>query len=376
MKIIKVFSLSLGIIFFSNTEILSDDLEFRLIEIRNDRKIHGEFHIGLQIKVLTGSYPRTLNSITADINYGSRLSSYSARPDINWVLGTEYASYVQKLPGFYRVLVINTNVNSEGNSTPTGNPPGWDVTNNWQTIVTLRLIIESLGEEKIIINDYSDAAAYFKNYTNAPQGEVTDWIVFNQDLEISIPVELSIFQVQHKENQIELTWQTATEINNYGFEVERRVGIGELDMGGWEKIGFVPGNGSSSTPYDYFFEDKNPSGGSKFIYRLKQIDYDGKFEYSKEVEVDVLPKNFNLFQNYPNPFNPVTIIKFALPMTAKVRIIVYNLVGEKVATLLDENKDAGYYDIQFNSDNLSSGVYIYRLTAENFVQTKKMMLIR
>ena len=201
-----------------------------------------------------------------------------------------------------------------------------------------------------------------------------------------LPVELSSFTASTNQSEVNLKWQTKTEVNNYGFEVERKVGGRESGVGNWEKIGFVQGHGNSNSPKDYSLTDKNPSGGSKFRYRLKQIDNGGKFEYSNEVEAEIVPNEFKLFQNYPNPFNPVTNIKFALPKAAKVTLVVYNLVGEKVATILNEDKEAGFYEVKFSArggsasggeaSNLSSGVYIFRLTANDFVQTKKMTLIK
>ena len=194
--------------------------------------------------------------------------------------------------------------------------------------------------------------------------------------DILLPVELSLFTATLNQNVINLKWQTKTEVDNYGFEVERKVGGKDQKSGRWSKIGFVPGHGNSNSPKNYTFTDKNPVGGSKFVYRLKQIDSDGKFEYSDEVEIEMVPDKFELFQNYPNPFNPVTNIKFALPKTTKVAINVYNLLGEKVATLLNEDKEAGFYNIQFDASNFSSGVYIFRLATEDFIQTKKMTLIK
>jgi hypothetical protein len=105
---------------------------------------------------------------------------------------------------------------------------------------------------------------------------------------------------------------------------------------GWEKIGFVQGNGNSNSPKNYAFTDKNPAGGSKFIYRLKQIDNDGKFEYSDQVEVELLPDKFELYQNYPNPFNPVTNIKFSLPADSKLELDIYNIIGEHLVTLVNK----------------------------------------
>ena len=195
-------------------------------------------------------------------------------------------------------------------------------------------------------------------------------------LDGALPVELSSFTASIIKSNINLKWQTKTEVDNYGFEVERKVSKKDLESGSWVKMGFVPGHGNSNSPKNYTFTDKNPVGGSKFVYRLKQIDSDGKFEYSDEVEIEMVPDKFELFQNYPNPFNPVTNIKFALPKTTKVAINVYNLLGEKVATLLNEDKEAGFYNIQFDASNFSSGVYIFRLATEDFIQTKKMTLIK
>ena len=127
---------------------------------------------------------------------------------------------------------------------------------------------------------------------------------------------------------------------------------------------------------DNSFTDKNLSGGSKFIYRLKQIDNDGAFAYSDEVNVEILPKKFELYQNYPNPFNPVTNIKFNLSHNSKIRIDVYNIIGQHVATIIDKEIEAGFYNIPFDGSSLSSGVYIYRIQAQEFSQAKKMLLVK
>ena len=217
----------------------------------------------------------------------------------------------------------------------------------------------------------------------------SNWKIFDGDNAISwttgsftnenttpLPVELSSFTASTNQNAINLKWQTKTEVNNYGFDVERKLGNGKLDVGSWDKIGFVSGHGNSNSPKDYSLTDKNPSGGSKFVYRLKQIDNDGKFEYSKEVEIELVPNEFALYQNYPNPFNPVTNIKFALQKSGIVNLTVYNMLGEQVAALINEVKEAGFYDVQFDASNFSTGVYIFRLTAGDFVQTKKMTLMK
>jgi len=232
----------------------------------------------------------------------------------------------------------------------------------------LRILRFSPANDKIYATTYSP---YIDKYiTSYP-----DHMEMTYDMTFPFPVELTSFNAKAEGQNVILIWQTVTEVKNYGFEVERASSMTSPSQV-WEKIGFVSGNGNSNSPKDYSFTDKNPSGGSKFIYRLKQIDNNGKFEYSNEVEIELVPNEFNLFQNYPNPFNPATNIKFALPKAAKVTLLVYNLLGEKVAALLNEDKEAGFYDVQFNASNFSTGVYIFRLTAGDFVQTKKMTLMK
>ncbi len=198
-----------------------------------------------------------------------------------------------------------------------------------------------------------------------------------------LPVELTSFTANINANKVELNWQTATEVNNYGFEIERSVISGQLSD--WESVGFVNGHGNSNSVKEYYFTDK-PNGGTKFKYRLKQIDNDGKYEYSKEIEVDLgIPQEFLLAQNYPNPFNPTTTIKYSVPAVETghaqslhlITLKVYDILGNEVATLVNENKSAGNYEVKFNARNLSSGVYIYRIqTSSGFVSTKKLVLLK
>jgi len=185
-----------------------------------------------------------------------------------------------------------------------------------------------------------------------------------------LPVELTSFTADVTNNQVNLKWQTATEVNNYGFDIERKT------SDTWQKLGFVEGNGNSNSPKEYSYTDKSPIGGSKFQYRLKQIDNDGQFEYSEVVEVELVPTEFALYQNYPNPFNPVTTIRYQLPKESKVVIKIYNILGAEVMELLNEKKEAGVYEAEFNADNLSSGAYIYRIIVESFMDTKKMILLK
>ena len=187
-----------------------------------------------------------------------------------------------------------------------------------------------------------------------------------------IPVELTSFTAVGNNNVVELNWETATEINNLMFEIERRTEASEFTT-----IGYVDGAGTTTEPQSYSYIDRNVENGSYF-YRLKQIDYDGTYEYSStvEVEVTVMPASFNLEQNYPNPFNPSTSIKYSIPVSGNVRLSVYNLVGEEVAVLVNGNIEAGTFEVTFDASNLPSGVYLYKLQSANTVQTKKMMLLK
>ncbi|MFA6596938.1 MAG: T9SS type A sorting domain-containing protein [Ignavibacteriaceae bacterium] len=192
-----------------------------------------------------------------------------------------------------------------------------------------------------------------------------------------LPVELTSFNAIISKSTVELNWQTATEVNNYGFEVERAAT--SLVMK-WEKICFIQGHGNSNSPKEYSYADK-PDGGSRFKYRLKQIDTDGKYEYSPEVEVSFnVPSDFSVKQNFPNPFNPTTKIEFSIPSDDNVQIKVFNVLGMEVATLLDEHRQAGTYSVEFSTiggaSNLSSGVYFYRIVSGKYSQIKKMILLR
>lgn len=192
---------------------------------------------------------------------------------------------------------------------------------------------------------------------------------------IPLPVELSSFTASSNQNVVNLKWQTTTEVNNYGFEIER-ASSSTMPLQVWEKIGFVNGNGNSNSPKTYSFNDYNPSGGSKFLYRLKQIDNDGQFEYSYAVEVEIVPKEFALYQNYPNPFNPTTKINYCVPFDSRVAIYIYSITGELVSELVNDNIETGTYSIDFNGSNLASGMYIYKMAAGSFVKTYKMMLMK
>lgn len=185
-----------------------------------------------------------------------------------------------------------------------------------------------------------------------------------------IPVELTSFSANVSNSTVTLSWTTATETNNYGFEIERK----SADES-WTKIGFVPGTGTTTEQQSYSFVDDGLLTQS-YTYRLKQLDLDGRYEYSTEIEVSLNPAEYALEQNYPNPFNPATTIKFSIPQASKVQLVIYNQLGEKVAELVNKELDAGYHIYNFNASELASGVYFYSINAGDFQATKKMLLLK
>jgi hypothetical protein len=195
-----------------------------------------------------------------------------------------------------------------------------------------------------------------------------------------IPVEFTTFTAEISGREVLVTWITATELNNRGFDIERKM------EGEWEKIGFTDGKGTTTEESYYSFIDKftYESYVGTITYRLKQMDFDGTYAYSPEVEVNVdfTPKEYTLYQNYPNPFNPVTTIKYSLPFESNVRIAVYNILGEMIDVFVDETKQVGFHDYNWNASNLASGIYIYTIEAKSvagdksYSAVKKMILMK
>ena len=191
----------------------------------------------------------------------------------------------------------------------------------------------------------------------------------------TIPVELTSFNAKVSGNAVSLSWATATETNNRGFEIERK------KANSFVTIGFIEGHGTSTEMHTYTFTDNKLESGT-YYYRLKQIDLDGSYEYSQVIEVQILnPVKFSLDQNYPNPFNPATKININLATDSKVKLVIFNILGQEVATLVNGNVTAGAHQYEFNASNLNSGVYFYRLNATgvdgtNFTSVKKMVLTK
>ena len=260
--------------------------------------------------------------------------------------------------------------------------------------VAIATAVGNQTSSRITSNGSGGAIITWEDYRGGATSDVYAARVFSDG---SLPVELVTFAAAACGSFVMLNWNTATEVNNYGFEVERKQiplppsvdspftkGETSESSGGFIKAGFVEGNGTTSAPKDYSFNDKNlPTG--KYAYRLKQIDRDGRFEYSQSVEVTITrsaPIQFALAQNYPNPFNPTTTIRYSLPDRSSVRIVITNVLGQQVATLENGEREAGINEVQWRAD-VASGIYFYRIEAtsvddptRHFVDTKKMLLLR
>ncbi len=254
----------------------------------------------------------------------------------------------------------------------------------------------------LITSDGTDF--YVLQRDNITGGIGGQFYIGSNSSENPLPIELNSFDYKIKLNTVILNWQTATEVDNYGFEIERtwtsslsyRQALGENSHAilsgaeGWEEIGFVQGNGNSNSPKNYTFTDNliytQTTSPVNLEYRLKQIDNDGTFSYSKEIKVfyKSIPKDFTFYQNYPNPFNPTTKIKFDLPVDCKVRVAIHNLLGEEIRELLNTTMRAGFNEVDFDANDLATGIYFYSIKTESLDQSnnstfnvvKKMLLVK
>lgn len=240
-------------------------------------------------------------------------------------------------------------------------------------------INEGTDEATLVVGKYSGSTWSFpaigSRNTEANTIQITGVTSFS-DFAIgkdgAVPVELSSFTASIQNKEVVLNWATATEINNYGFEVER-----SFDKTNWNTLAFKNGYGNSNSVKDYTYTDKDITKNGMYYYRLKQIDNNGDFEYSNIVEVSVnIPIKFEVSQNYPNPFNPVTNISFNLPEASNVTLYIFNAIGQQIKTINAGYKEAGKHTIEFDGSSLNSGVYFYKVEAGNNSMIRKMALIK
>ncbi|MBL1212204.1 MAG: T9SS type A sorting domain-containing protein [Ignavibacteriae bacterium] len=349
----------------------------------------------------TRTFPKLSNILNNSSTIGEILPSYSR--DLNFRItardnrsggggvGFDEISFtVSNAAGPFLVTYPNTSVIIPGNNFI---DVTWDVANTnaapincsqvnillstdgGQTFpIVLASATDNDGIENILLPDNQTTTARIK--IEAVGNVFFDISNTNFQIDAPVPVELVSFRGFTINNGVYLEWKTATELNNYGFEIER-----SIDDQNFEKAAFIQGNGNSNVNHDYSYTDR-PSGSGKFFYRLKQLDFNGSHEYSNTIEVDLgMPKEYSLSQNHPNPFNPSTVIEFTLPTEAKVSIKVYNTIGQELIEVVNDNFLAGVNRASFNAISFASGIYYYTINAEgadgsNFITSKKMILLK
>jgi len=233
----------------------------------------------------------------------------------------------------------------------------------------------------VFFGDYNNITAWdgkiYPIWTRLQSGQLSIWTTPIIDTTI-IPVELKNFTAYTKSGNIILEWETATETNNLGFEIERMRLNPESESGNsqFRLVGFVRGHGTTTNTQQYTFVDEELLSGV-YQYRLKQVDYNGSFDYSDVIEVNLIAvDDFKLYQNYPNPFNPATTISYQLPEPSYVIVKIFDGLGNEIEVLVKENKAAGIHEVNFDASALSSGVYLYKIDAGTFHEGKKMLLVK
>lgn len=244
---------------------------------------------------------------------------------------------------------------------------GQSATDSWIDFIVFEFKIIDFSLVSNICPHTNSNGFHFYSPNSLQDWTIGEWLCYVSN----IPVELTSFTAISQPGSVTLNWTTATEINNHGFEIEKRFENSE-----WKTISFIEGHGTTTEPNNYNFTDKDLHNG-KYYYRLKQVDFDGSYEYSNVIEVEGRVLNsYQLYQNYPNPFNPITTINYSIPNSSFVQLIVYNSIGQEIAILANEIIEAGNHNIDFDATNLPSGIYFYQLQAGSFVETKKMVLMK
>lgn len=384
LKIVLVISVLNCTAFYytENAQAQSTTVEQKILLVENSFIVGGVFVVDYQIKGTNLNINSTLGTLNTDISYDST--------KLRFISGTNWNNGLSEING-YNTNIQSNSVEQNFNrwvrisitalNVANSNPGGLNLSTNYVTVVRINFrILNTNNAVSLNIKDITNQVGLFANNGNNPDS----YIINNQTLstpenliESPLPVELSEFNCNVNKRNVTLSWMTDYEHNNKGFDIERK----GFDKNEWLNIGYVIGNGNKNTITRYSFTDTKLQAG-KFNYRLKQTDINGNFKYynlSNEVEIS-LPKKYNLSQNYPNPFNPATKIDYELPADSKVSLIIFDVLGRSINTIVNEKQQAGYYTIQFNASSISSGTYFYRLIAnsegkENII-TKKLSVIK
>lgn len=244
----------------------------------------------------------------------------------------------------------------------------------------LKLLIQVTHPENQYVDREVVTGKYYGYAATAIDGAGNESAFSNRidtTIAATTPVELSLFTAHLNANQVNLVWKTESESNNFGFDVERRMNSESK----FKKIGFISGNGTTMEPQEYKFVDENIEKGT-YYYRLKQIDFDAKFEYSSTIKIVVdIPEEYKLLQNYPNPFNPKTTIVYNLAAACHVKLTIYDVTGREIQKVVDKMQEAGHYEVEWSAQNsqkqsIAGGMYYYKLETPDFTQFRKMLLLK
>lgn len=331
----------------------------------------GDGYSGYIQKTTNGGYSWQMKSIPT---YSRIMDIYFINQNIGWAVG-QYGDILKSTNGGETWNHQTSGTSLELNDVKFINENcGWAVGMSGVILHTTDGGLEWYRQGNLVTNDL---------YGLSIKSEMLGWIAGTNGIMLKtengggdpLPVELISFTGECNIDEIVLHWTTASELNNSGFEIEMK-SVNNV----WITIGFVKGSGTTTEKTNYNFIDQiEINSPSKCQYRLKQIDFNGAFDYSNEIEVNVnvnIPSEYKLYQNYPNPFNPSTTIRFQMPERSEVSLIIYDILGNEVKTLFNEIKDAGFYDYDFNAGSLASGIYFYTLQTEKYSKTYKMILMK
>ncbi len=364
------------VVFCLMTTICATDVNGRFVINQIDSS---KLAVLLQINTNTG--PEAMGGATIIIKIDTLSTSFNCNPvkNVDYTFhnfcGGSYSAATVTNPKCNLIWFnIDLPYNSDGGGTMVAGK------SEWTDVATVYLNIKD--PKALAKINWETESNYWGIYSDNNQ---TLWEVGQfEDKDYLMPVELASFSASLlKDNSVQLKWTTASSLNSYGFEVLKSFSQLDGAANNWEEIGFVENQGNSNTLAGYSFTDKTGHKSTTVKYRLKIIDLDGTYSFSDVIEVETKPLNFQLLQNYPNPFNPSTMIKWYSPVSSHQTLKVFDVLGNEVATLVDEFRDAGNYEMSFDADNLpanrqslASGMYIYRLTTDNYTETRKMLLIR
>lgn len=229
------------------------------------------------------------------------------------------------------------------------------------------------GEFSVLVDGLTPSTTYcFRAYAKSARGTAYSNVSTFTTTALVLPVELATFSAQIQNGVVSLNWKTLSESNNYGFQIERAI---LQESAEWENIGFVAGHGNTNSIHSYEFRDDSPLTGVA-RYRLRQIDTDGTFAFSETVTVNTLNHTCQLLQNFPNPFNAQTTIQYQIPTDSFVKLAVYNIAGQLVETLVAGEQIAGVHELRVDAGNWASGLYLYKIEAGSFTESRRLTVVK